>query len=111
MNNRTLKLTDKDVWDLIMLQWNLYSNKAPQLGGGDKNIYKINIYKREVVVSLPDNVVDELKSEFGDKIITGPANGFGLYLCKEGLLKDGVKEIFWFIGGSTPYEKKMEEQI
>jgi len=36
INNRTLKPTDKDVWDVIMLQWNLYSNKAPQLGGGDK---------------------------------------------------------------------------
>jgi hypothetical protein len=36
LNNRTLKPTDKDVWDLIMLQWNLYSNKAPQLGGGNK---------------------------------------------------------------------------
>jgi len=36
LNSRTLKPTDNDVWDLIMLQWNLYSNKAPQLGGGDK---------------------------------------------------------------------------
>ena len=29
-------MTDEDVWDLMMLQWNLYSNKAPQFGGGDK---------------------------------------------------------------------------
>ena len=36
LNDRTLKPTDKDVWDLIMLQWSLYSNKAPQLGGGNK---------------------------------------------------------------------------
>jgi len=36
LNGRTLKPTDKDVWDLIMLQWNLYSNKAPQLGGENK---------------------------------------------------------------------------
>jgi len=36
LNGRSLKPTDSDVWDLIMLQWNLYSNKAPQLGGGDK---------------------------------------------------------------------------
>jgi hypothetical protein len=36
LNRRTLKPTDKDVWDLIMLQWNLYSNKAPQLGGENK---------------------------------------------------------------------------
>jgi hypothetical protein len=36
LNGRTLKPTDKDAWNLIMLQWNLYSNKAPQFGGGDK---------------------------------------------------------------------------
>jgi hypothetical protein len=36
LNGRTLKPTDSDVWDLIMLHWNLYSNKAPQLGGGNK---------------------------------------------------------------------------
>ena len=36
INGRTLKPTDKDVWDLIMLQWNLHSNKAPQLGGENK---------------------------------------------------------------------------
>ena len=36
INGRVLKPTDKDTWDLIMLQWNLYSNKAPQLGGRDK---------------------------------------------------------------------------
>jgi hypothetical protein len=33
---RYIQPTDKDVWDLIMLQWNLYSNKTPQLGGGNK---------------------------------------------------------------------------
>jgi len=36
LNNRNLKPTDSDVWDLIMLQWNLYSNKAPQFGGENK---------------------------------------------------------------------------
>jgi len=60
----------------------------------------------EWVISLPDYVAEELRSEFGDKIIIGPANGFGLYLCKEGLLKDGIKEIFGFSGGSIPYRKE-----
>ena len=33
---RIIKPSDKDVWDLIILQWDLYSNFTPQLGGGDK---------------------------------------------------------------------------
>ena len=57
-------------------------------------------------MSLPDYVAEKLKSEFGDKIIIGPANGFGLYLCKDGLLKDGVKEMFGFSGGSSLYREK-----
>ena len=36
ISGRKLRPTDNDVWDLIMLQWSLYSNKAPQLGGGGK---------------------------------------------------------------------------
>jgi len=60
----------------------------------------------EWVVSLPDYVTEKLKSEFGDKIIVGPANGFGLYLCKDGLLKDGVREVFGFSGGSVLYRKR-----
>jgi len=60
----------------------------------------------EWVVSLPDYVVEKLRSEFGDRIIIGPANGFGLYLCKEGLVKDGVKEILGFSGGSYLYRDR-----
>jgi len=60
----------------------------------------------EWVVSLPDYVAEKVKSEFGDKIIIGPANGFGLYLCKDGLLKDGITKIFGFSGGSIPYRRK-----
>ena len=52
----------------------------------------------EWVVSLLDYVAEKVKSEFMDKIIIGPANGFGLYLCKDSLLKDGVKEISGFSG-------------
>jgi hypothetical protein len=33
VNNRTLTLTDQDVKDLMLLQWNLYSQFAPQLNG------------------------------------------------------------------------------
>jgi len=56
INGRTLKPTDKDVWDLIMLQWNLYSNKALQLSGGDK-LYNIDFpwYDSERLASLYKN--------------------------------------------------------
>jgi hypothetical protein len=54
----------------------------------------------EWVVSLPDYIASKLKNEFNDKIIIGPANGFGLYFCKDGLIKDGIREIFGFSGGT-----------
>jgi hypothetical protein len=54
----------------------------------------------EWVVSLPDYIANKLKGEFNDKIIIGPANGFGLYFCKEGMIKDGISEIFGFSGGT-----------
>ena len=57
----------------------------------------------EWVISLPDHVAEKLNSEFGDKIIVGSANGFGLYLCKEGLIGDGVKDIFGSSRGSYLY--------
>jgi len=60
----------------------------------------------EWVVSLPDFVAEKFKSNFGDKIIIGPANGFGLYLCKDGLLRDGIEEIFGFSEGYFLYIRK-----
>ena len=54
----------------------------------------------EWVVSLPDYIANKLKSEFNDKIIIGSANGFGLYLCKDGMIKDGISEISGFSGGT-----------
>jgi hypothetical protein len=54
----------------------------------------------EWVVSLPDYIANKLKSEFNDKIAIGPANGFGLHLCKDGMIKDGISEIFGFSGGT-----------
>jgi hypothetical protein len=54
----------------------------------------------EWVVSLPDYIASKLRDKFGDKIIIGTANGFGLYFCKDGLIKDGINEIFGFSGGA-----------
>jgi hypothetical protein len=41
-------------------------------------------------VTLPDYVVSNLKSKFPD-IVIGYGNYFGLYSCKDGLIKDGLK--------------------
>ena len=60
----------------------------------------------EWVVSIPDYVAENLKNRFGDKIVISAGNGFGLHLCKEGLLEDGIKEIFGFVGGSVPYRTR-----
>jgi hypothetical protein len=54
----------------------------------------------EWVVSLPNYISNKLKGEFNDKIIIGPANGFGLYFSKDGLIKDGISGIFGFSGGT-----------
>ena len=54
----------------------------------------------EWTVSLPDYIANKLKSEFNGEIIIGPANGFGLYLCRDGLIRDGIGEIFGFSGGT-----------
>ena len=47
----------------------------------------------EWAVTLPDSVVNALKQRYGDSIVIGVANTFGLYNCKDGLFKDGIKEI------------------
>ena len=36
MNGNLIKPIDRKVWDLIMLQWDLFWEKTPQAGGGDK---------------------------------------------------------------------------
>jgi len=59
----------------------------------------------EWAVSLPDYVANKLRGEFNDTIIVGPANGFGLYLCKDGILKDGIKELCGFVGGTSLYRE------
>jgi hypothetical protein len=44
-----------------------------------------------------------MKNEFGEKIVTGPAKGFGLYLVKDGIVEDGIKELLGFVGETTLY--------
>jgi len=46
----------------------------------------------EWAISLPDNIYNGLKNH--SQILEGPANLFGLYYCKEGLVKDGIKEVY-----------------
>ena len=55
----------------------------------------------EGAVTLPDYIVNNLKNTFGGKILIGPGNIFGLYLCKEGLEKDGIKEIYIWLGNDN----------
>ncbi|AJB42603.1 hypothetical protein TCARB_1561 [Thermofilum adornatum 1505] len=59
----------------------------------------------EWVVSLPDYIAEGMKASFNDTIIVGPANGFGLHLCKDGILRDGIKELFGFVGGTSLYRQ------
>jgi len=85
ISGKALKPTDQDVWDLIMLQWSLYSNKAPQLGGGDKlynrdfpwynsdeldRLYKDSNTRRQALFFLffLDNATFDMKQE---KVIAG----------------------------------------
>jgi len=60
----------------------------------------------EWAISLPQYVEDNVRKEFGDKIVFGPANLFGLYACKEGLIKDGATEILvaLYAPKNYPYE-------
>ena len=60
----------------------------------------------EWAVSLPYYVASRMKNEFGEKILTGPAKGFGLYLVKDGIVEDGIKELLGFIGETTFYRDK-----
>jgi len=60
----------------------------------------------EWVISLPDHVATGMKSEFGESILIGLANGFGLYLTKDGIVKDGIRELRGFVGETTFYQDK-----
>ncbi|MCC5994734.1 MAG: hypothetical protein LM587_04070 [Candidatus Aenigmarchaeota archaeon] len=52
----------------------------------------------EWAISLPDNIYNGLKNH--SQILEGSANLFGLYYCKEGLVKDGVKKVYLMLPSS-----------
>ncbi|MGC8832044.1 MAG: hypothetical protein ACP5PQ_05640 [Thermoproteota archaeon] len=54
----------------------------------------------EWAVSLPDCIANKMKEDFNEKIVLGAGNLFGLYSCKDGLIKDGATQILVDI----PYE-------
>jgi hypothetical protein len=62
----------------------------------------------EWAVSLPDDIVNNLKNTFSEeKLLIGPGNIFGLYLCKDGLEKDGIKEVYlWLWNDNNIYLMK-----
>jgi hypothetical protein len=62
----------------------------------------------EWAISLPDYIVNNLKNTFSEeKLLIGPGNIFGLYLCKDGLKKDGIKEIYiWLRNDNNIYLMK-----
>ena len=59
-------------------------------------------YPYEYAITIPNNIKMLLKSEYGDSIVIGFGNTFGLYHCKEGLFKDGIEKIYQYL----PPEKK-----
>ena len=91
LNRRTLKPTDKDVWDLIMLQWNLYSNKAPQLGGGNK------LYNRD----FPWYDSDKLDALYQDANTRRQALLFLFYLDNATFDMEKGKKVFGIEGAKT----------
>ena len=70
---------------------NIFINYAPKL-------IDIGAPGEEWSVTLPDYVVSSLKSKFSD-IVIGYGNYFGLFSCKDGLIKDSseVNEILQWI--------------
>ena len=56
----------------------------------------------EWAISLPQYMADELKNKYGNDIVIGHGNTFGLYNTKKGLIQDGVKEIAFKVGNRSP---------
>ncbi len=49
----------------------------------------------EWAITLPDYLINGIyKSNWKNKVLIGPGNTFGLYSCKDGLIKDYVSKIF-----------------
>lgn len=61
-------------------------------------------------ITLPQYIVDGLEEKFGsDSIFHTPGNIFGLYACKDGLIQDGIQEVFVMIPQSTDRIYLMKE--
>ena len=53
-------------------------------------------------ITLPQYIVDRLEEKFGsDSIFHTPGNIFSLYACKDGLIQDGIQEVFVMIPQTT----------
>lgn len=58
------------------------------------------VSRKEWAVNVPNYIIEEPSNKFGaDNLIYGRDSLFGLYNCKDGLIKDGVKDVFMDIRG------------
>ncbi|MEM2089446.1 MAG: hypothetical protein QXF52_12420, partial [Thermoproteota archaeon] len=99
MNNREIKITDEEVLKAMMLQWDLYSKFAPQLGGGEK------LYNRD----FPWYNSTQLKALYPDKNELRVAL-FKLFFLPETTysMKEG-KRVFGIKAAETSLREAMEE--
>ncbi|MBO3798072.1 MAG: hypothetical protein JTT13_04325 [Candidatus Brockarchaeota archaeon] len=99
MNNREIKITDEEVLKAMMLQWDLYSKFAPQLGGGEK------LYNRD----FPWYNSTQLKALYPDKNELRVAL-FKLFFLPETTysMKEG-KGVFGIKAAETSLREAMEE--
>jgi len=101
-SGRIIKPNDSDVWELIMLQWNLYSNKAPQLNGSEK------IYNRD----FPWYDSNQLKQLYPDKNERRQALFFKFYIPNATFDMEKRERVFGVEGAKlslTQAEKEYEK--
>ncbi|MEM2050981.1 MAG: hypothetical protein QXZ11_07675, partial [Thermoproteota archaeon] len=98
MNNRIIKITDEEVLKAMMLQWDLYSKFAPQLGGE-------KLYNRD----FPWYNSTQLKALYPDKNELRAAL-FKLFYLPETTysMKEG-KRVFGIKAAETSLREAMEE--
>jgi len=96
---RVIKPTDSDVWDLMMLQWKLYSQFAPQLGGGDK------LYNRD----FPWYDSDKLENLYPDPNVRRQALLFLWYLPNATFDMERQKKVTGVEGAKIGLEQAWEE--
>ncbi|MEM2981208.1 MAG: hypothetical protein QW385_07605 [Thermoproteota archaeon] len=99
MNNRMIKITDEEVLNAMMLQWDLYSQFAPQLNGSEK------LYNRD----FPWYDSAQLKASYPDKNELRVAL-FKLFYLPETTysMKEG-KRVFGVKAAETSLREAMEE--